>query len=363
MAEYVGRKGTKYILGKKLGAGGEGTVYKVDNHEGCAAKIYHPGSKDSAFMRKKIETMISMPIIPIVDGILRVAWPTDILLEGSEFVGYVMPLVQAPYEIYCVYRDDASREQILPGYTWKYSVQFAYNLSWVVWYLHLNNIVIGDLNMKNVRINGKGEVVLIDCDSFDIRNPKTGEHFPCCVGLPEMLAPELQAVGNLSNAKFSMQSDDFSLAIHIFRLLMKNADPFGAKLISKKKSSKSMVDMSVPILRGECVYVRKINGKIAPSWVPPFEMLPIDVQDAFRKTFDYNELTAIRNIKNRTTAEEWNKILLKLAEKEPNPNLTRCKKNPRHIYPAHNTCCPWCSTSKTTHDFGIISYIRNKIGY
>lgn len=77
--------------------------------------------------------------------------------------------------------------------------------------MHLNDIVIGDMNMKNIHINEKGQVVLIDCDSFDITNPKTKEHFPCTVGLPEMLAPELQTCGNLANGKFSKESDDFRL--------------------------------------------------------------------------------------------------------------------------------------------------------
>lgn len=362
MISYKGKTGKNYIIGKKLGAGGEGTVYLLDNDKNNVAKIFHDGTKDSDYMKRKLETMISMPIKPVVDNILRMAWPVDILMNGTKLIGYIMPLVAAPYEIYYVYRDDAEREKILPGYTWKYSVQYAYNLSWVVWYLHLNGIVIGDMNMKNVRINSKGQVVLIDCDSFDIINPKTKEHFPCMVGLQEMLAPELQKVGALVNGSFTKESDDFSLAIHIFRLLMKNADPFGAKLISKRKSSKSEVDASEAIVNGECVYVRMVPDKVAPAWVPDFNMLPTEIQNCFKKTFNYTALTAVKNIKNRTTAEEWNRALLNLALKEPNPNLARCSKNNKHIYPAHNSQCPWCGAT-TIHDSGIMKGIRSLWGY
>lgn len=361
MADYKGRKGT-YTLGKKISAGGEGTVYHLKNHPGHVAKIFHEGTKDLDHMRRKIETMMTLPIKPVVDNILRVAWPEDILLDGNRFVGYVMPFVTAPYEIFCVYRDDDERDKMFRGkFDWICSVRYAYNLSWVVWYLHMNGIVIGDMNMKNIRINEKGHITVIDCDSFDIVNPKTKEHFKCEVGLEELLAPELQCVGALMNGHFSKESDDFSLAIHIFRLLMKNADPFGAKLISKKKSSNSLVNANAPIIRGECVYVRNVPGKAAPDWVPPFDMLPTDIQDGFRRTFGYTELTAIQNIKRRTTAEEWARMLYKMTG-DNNPYLTRCSRNKRHIYPVHNTECPWCGAKKI-HDSGLLKKLRNLKGY
>ncbi|MCR4612223.1 MAG: hypothetical protein K5644_10030 [Lachnospiraceae bacterium] len=363
MNTLYGRSGIKYQLGNKIGAGGEGSVYLITSNSSKVAKVFHEGKCNPETMRRKIETMISMPIKSKIDGILRMAWPEDILLDGNTFVGYVMPYVTAPYEIFQVYRDDADRNRFLPDYTWKYSVQYAYNLSWIVWYMHLNGIVIGDMNMKNIHINEKGQVVLIDCDSFDITNPKTREHFPCTVGIPEMLAPELQSVRDLSKGKFSKESDDFSLAIHIFRLLMKNADPFGAKLISRRKSSRSSVNASDAIVNGECVYVRNISGKEAPDWVPPFEMLPEEVRDAFAKTFNYTALTALRNAKNRTTAEEWNRILLKYAKAEPNPYLKKCSNNPRHIYPIHNVSCPWCSTQNLIHDNGMAKTFRSFLGY
>ena len=97
-------------------------------------------------------------------------------------------------------------------------------------------------------------------------------------------------------------------------------------------------------------------------WVPAFSMLPTDIQEGFRKTFNYTSLTAVKNIKKRTTAEEWNRALLSLAIKEPNPNLATCSKNKKHIYPAHNTTCPWCGAT-TIHDSGFMKAIRGFWGY
>ena len=109
MRTLYGKKGTTYQLGEKIGAGGEGTVFKISSEHGKVAKVFHDGKYNPDVMRRKIETMISMSIKPVVDGNLRMAWPEDILLDGDMFVGYVMPLVEAPYEIFQVYRDDADR--------------------------------------------------------------------------------------------------------------------------------------------------------------------------------------------------------------------------------------------------------------
>ena len=144
---------------------------------------------------------------------------------------------------------------------------------------------------------------------------------------------------------------------------MKNADPFGAKLISKKKPSLSVINANAAIMNGECVYVRDVPGKVVPDWVPSFDLLPEDIRNGFKRTFNYTALTALSNIKKRTSAEDWNRMLLKLAQAEPNPYLRTCSKNARHIYPVHNATCPWCGTQITVHDNEIFKKIRSWIGY
>lgn len=251
-----------------------------------------------------------------------------------------MPKINSKYKIFDVQRVEMA-EKIYPNYTWKYAVQFAYNLSVAVKYVHDKNIVIGDFNQNNISIDtSTGAVILIDCDSFDIRDPKSGEHFPCKVGLPEMLAPELQTVRNLANGTFTKETDNFSLAIHIFRLLMRNEDPFGGVITMSR--SLSTVSANAPIINGECPYVRTVSGKEIPGRSPTLDMLPVNIQELFKKTFDYDASTALRRIKNRATATEWCNALVVLATAEPNPNLQTCTLNPHHVYPKYSSYCPWC---------------------
>lgn len=355
MKSFTGKHGKVYRLeDNPLGQGGEGAVYAIKEEPNLVAKLYHPHVKfkteaDRRELLEKIETMYAMKIRTTIDGILRVAWVKDILFDQGTFVGYVMPRVTVPYKIFQVTRDD--RVKIFPTFTWKYSVQYAYNLSWVVWYLHMNDIIIGDMNMNNIAVGPKGEVVLIDCDSFDIRNKKTGRHHKCTVGLQELLAPELQMVGKLADATFTKESDNFSLAIHIFRLLMNNADPFGAKVLGHNTDSASKISANHAILNGECPHFRSIPLKKVPDWAPKLEFLPPDIVEAFNRTFNYTQTTALKNAKNRTTAEEWNRLLLKYAQPEPNPNLQTCPKDAAHVYPIHHTTCPFCTTQKKSGFF------------
>ena len=360
MNSYKSYSGKQYILANVLGSGGEGTVYNVRGDSSIVAKIYKDGKfhsvGDRQTMERKLKTMINMNIPPQVDGILRLAWPLDILYFNGSFVGFIMPAVKAECKIFDVQRADPCGStpstgkdkfsMAYPNYTWKYHVQFAYNLAWVIKYLHNYNVVVGDLNPNNIYADTRtGAIVLIDCDSFDINDPITGEHFPCVVGLPELLAPELQNVHHLSHGTFTKETDNFSLAIHIFRLLMRNADPFGGVMTIKRSSS--AISANAAIINGECVYVRRVQNKDVPMWSPTLDMLPVNIQELFKNTFEYDALTAPKRVGNRATASEWSDALWNLAKAEPNRNLQKCNNNSRHVYPATSTYCPWCRIQQT----------------
>ena len=44
MRTLYGKKGTTYQLGEKIGAGGEGTVFKISSELGKVAKVFHDGN-------------------------------------------------------------------------------------------------------------------------------------------------------------------------------------------------------------------------------------------------------------------------------------------------------------------------------
>lgn len=346
MGAYYSLKGQYYSIHTVLASGGEGTVYSLVGHDDLVAKIYAPstfkGNQDREKREKKLRAMLNMHIKINPDGVTRIAWPQDILYDTDDnLAGFTMPKVNAAYKIYDIYRGGKSavRDQIYPDYTWKYSVQFAYHLAWIVDYLHSYNIVIADLNPHNIVVDTiANTIVLIDCDSFDITYD--GEHFPCLVGLPEVLAPEIQPAGRVVNGLFSKQSDNFSLAVHIFRLLMNNEDPFGGVITTDESMSSIVADRA--ICNGECPYVRSVPGRSVPRRAPSLEMLPPEIRDLFQKTFNYTAITAIKNIPRRAEAKEWCLALAPYGAPDPNPRMKTCSVDPKHVYSAHNKECPWC---------------------
>ena len=354
LLSYRGSSGKIYKLNHNLGEGGEGIVYGLLDDDKHVAKIYKENyfktksERDTA--ERKLKAMVAMQLSGYVDDKLRFTWPQDILYEDDEelgMVGFIMPRVPSSLKIYSVYRMDDAVKKIYPEFTWKYSLQFAYHLAWVVQYLHSKDIVVGDFNQNNIYVDTDTKaVVLIDCDSFDITDPYTREHFPCTVGFSEVLAPELQTVGNVRNGRFTKESDNFSLAIHIFRLLMRNADPFGGIIASG--ASTSSIPQNQAIINGECQYVRNV-GKIIPKWSPKLEAMPVEIQELFKKTFDYTATTALRNRRRRATAEEWCNALRPYTRTGQNRRLKQCSHDPLHIYASHNRRCPWCVCEGKTY--------------
>ena len=253
-----------------------------------------------------------------------------------------MPRVKSTHHIFAASRE-RERMQLYPHYTWKTSIAIAYNLSLAVKIIHQSNAVIGDMNPNNIMIDEHGHVTIIDTDSFNITNKKTGKVYKCSVGISEMLAPELQGK-NLADPRsvFNEKTDDFSLAIHICTLLMNNCHPFGCTSFNISQSSTSTNPVVYNILRGNCPYVINAKGKASPD-SPDVKMLPKDIRDLFNRAFNYTLSTSVEpsTISKRPSAREWQNALGKLL----NSNMKTCKKlYPEvHVYPASYHKCPWCA--------------------
>ena len=224
-----GTKKMSYIVGDFVNRGGEGEIYRVQGDASLVIKIYNDRKMQPtqyvpdmrSHLEKKLQIMVQYPVSCYnAQNKLCIAWPQDVVYDNYKFVGYVMPFVTTDKKIYDACRE-AARLQMFPNYTWHYAVIIALNLSWTVNNIHQNNYCIGDFNPNNILVDERGNVTLIDADSFDIVDPKRGNSYKCMVGVQEMLAPELQGRGNLQSPKvrFTKETDNFSLAIHIFNLL------------------------------------------------------------------------------------------------------------------------------------------------
>lgn len=356
---YHGRTGASYTLGSRLGSGGEGEVYEVVNNPAIVAKVYYdttfsnmPHVLDGrTYLFKKISCMLDSNVSSYLGSgsnrILTVAWPMDLLLDGSNrFVGYTMPRV-ASRENLLTACAPSEQQYLTPAFSWKHSILIARNLALAVDYLHTNNVVVGDFNMNNVLVSPDCSVTMVDSDSFNITDWRTGSVFKCMVGVPESLAPELQGYDDLSQpgAVFTKESDRFSLAVHIWNLLMLCYDPFGAASTNWNKRSSSTNTHSLNIQKGLCPYVSIPRGSLPPH-APNTQLLPDYLRDLFDRVFTYDASSAVRQatIDRRPGAHEWCMALERLYAE----SLATCSKNSNHVYRrglgfanAYGGC-PWC---------------------
>jgi DNA-binding helix-hairpin-helix protein with protein kinase domain len=320
MADGAGRTGDLFARGAAIGRGGEGVVHEVSGRPDLAMKIYHeavaPGKVE------KLKALVARTD-PTVAG--YAAWPTSLVRdERGRIVGFVMPRVESARDINALYSPKARREHF-PKADWRFLVRTAVNLAAAVANVHALGCVIGDVNQSSVLVRQDAQVVLIDCDSYQIE--AGGRLFPCEVGVPMFTPPELLANADKAGPR-TTNHDAFGLAILIFHLLFLGRHPFAGR-------SRSADDLPIEDAIKARAFAYAPNARLAP---PPntlqLDALPHDVQTLFRRTFETDSM--------RPDAAEWHAALQKLEA-----SLTPCRRRPGHHFVDGRTC-PWCEIETAT---------------
>ena len=324
-----GLRGQNYKLGKLIGRGGEGNVYLVTGTN-LVAKLM---SKAIPMHEQKLCYMVTHPIPDLLDSagvpILHMAWPSDVLYDDNgQYLGYAMPFIQGGVEIFEIDRGCRSQKamNLFPEYNWGVNIQVAHNLAIAVDYLHKQGCVIGDMNCKNILVNENKTIIILDADSFDVRDNVNSIHYKCGVGTEDYLPPELQGRNlRLEEAQFNEHTDDFALAVHIFQLLMGNYHPFSCRQLTSAKNSSNANPRLEQIVNGQSPYIRKYQNVDIPLGAPSIkDILPPYIHQLFVDTFSYDKYTVQERIKYRATAEKWVVSLARLrTECEVEDGLVR----------------------------------------
>lgn len=235
--------------------------------------------------------------------------------EKNCFCGFIMPKLNGTVTLQSFYEYPQTR---YPDLRVKYKVIVAQNICVVLSELHAAGYVFGDFNPANIGVNPKtGEVAFYDMDTCHFRDAYTGHTYRCMGGCDGYVAPELlekvrrenKSFGEASLPTFTENTDHFSLAIHIFKLLMNGITPY------------------VDGYRFDQVMVH-------PPALPHKETLSTEIHGLLSKACNGQG-------RKRPTAEEWYRALLHLEK-----NLVNCRKNSAHDYRAAFSHCPYCEADK-----------------
>lgn len=347
-----GYRGGNYELLSVVGEGGEGIIYAVQD-ENKVAKIY---KKELAEREGKLRLMVDhyVPNMDSLDGYggVNLTWPIDVLYDrNNDFVGYVMPRIKAGVEIFEVARGTQSPKvmSMFPDYNWMLNLKVALNLAIAIEHIHSFNVVIGDMNAKNILVNPDHSITILDCDSFDIIDPATRIHYKCVAATEDYLAPELHGK-NLRNddVSFTRRSDEFSLAVHIFQLLMDNRYPFTG--VKSEKANKIHVENARldNVENGFCPYTNKLKDMTIPLGAPSIdEVLPEVIKKDFQNTFNYNKNNLMSRIPKRTTATVWKTHLRDFfLGRISGAHLVQCPNQKHHVYISEKGTCGFCAAEE-----------------
>ncbi len=322
--------GVNVQLGKRLGRGGEGEVFALENDD-RALKVYT--STDTQQREAKILSIVNRKIAQQSSW---VAFPLAIARHSDgRFAGFVMKRVTGHKPLFELYSPGA-RKKHFPKADFRFLIRTAANVSRAVASVHRTGCVIGDINHSGILISDEAKVALIDADSFQIIDG--ANKFLCRVGVPEYTPPELQGK-KLSGVVRTANHDAFGLAVVIFQLLFMGRHPFVGAF------AKGDMPMERAIFEHRFVYSRMRDvGMTRPPGAASLADFPREVADAFEQAFN-------PNAERRPSAETWINILVNLESA-----VTQCDADNLHWYPQAASECPWC---RIENKLGMLLFLPN----
>jgi len=340
----TGINGTAYIMDSTaLGSGGEGSIYRAFVTR--VAKVYKPDIMTQE-LENKLKIMINNP--PNESVLSQVAWPMDLIYdENKKCVGFVMRELSVNAELGDVYKYPST----LP-ISFHQKINIAQNICVVISEVHKAGYIFGDFNPRNIGLDrDTGLVSFLDTDTYHVIDPDEGITYRCNVCAPGYAAPELltkcsdyivinpdarrNVYAQAPLPTFTRETDNFALAIHIFKLLMNGYTPFGgiAEAASVSQSSPGVGDAAV---RRDS-YCFKPGYKPQSAAIPPLDAFPQELEDLFARAF----ILGRNDPTQRPIASEWHSALSRYSK-----TLVTCPDNALHQYDAKNETCPYCEADK-----------------
>lgn len=272
------------VLGDLLGEGGEGAVYAVRDDQSQVVKIFDKDHR-TEHRKAKLELLLTRELHS--QGI---AFPTSIISNGDgDFVGYAMPRAYGK-ELQATIMRPARFRRVYPTWTKADLVDVCISFLEKVVYLHSLNILLGDINPKNLMVDESKNVWIIDADSWQV------EGYPCPVGTAMFTAPTI--TGDYANALRSVEEERFAIATMLFMILITGQFPYA-------RAGADGGDFAALIKEGKFAFqFQGPSDQDQPdgNWKFMWSHIPVQVKRLFWNTF---QRQGGSRYERRPTANEW----------------------------------------------------------
>lgn len=357
---YYGDNGVDYVLTDKIGGGGVGTIYKIQNDYNHVAKIFHKREK------QRDKKIIALRQLNWSDEIREyLVLPQVILYEDKEKsrqCGFVMDAVDCSTMLTDTFNGDRTlsiRRRAIVG------LNICKVLKLVHEYGNKGNLLMGDFNFNNIAVNRyNGKIHIIDCDSFHLKVKNYGntEILPCTELYPDFFMPEIiklmseykgatfEQISNKKRQTFTLYTDYYCMAYHLHLLLL-NCAPFSCALPSTIVGKKSCTLPPLNVLRvnGNYCYSNLYgnDGKrtVRPEYCPDFNILTPKLQSLFIRAFEIGA----RQPELRPSPDEF---IAALSEYIKSLDFCECDGWNHYIRKGYNSSsCEWCRVEKAAGEF------------
>lgn len=204
-------------------SGGEGTVYDVPGKPNVLVKIYKSEKLADQNKRKELTERISAMVKKTdLCNLPWLAWPCMGVFDANrQLIGFGMRKISGE-SFYTLETREKLRQR-----NWDRADLAAVTLDFVgkLELLAQHGVLVNDFNPSNFLFNDQHEVLLIDCDSFQVTDPQ-GKILPTRTFFPSHVAPELLADKSQLARPRDIHHLEFGVALTVFNILMNGLHPY-----------------------------------------------------------------------------------------------------------------------------------------
>ena len=254
--------------------GGEALVYEASN--GSLAKLFH---KNNINLRYKENIISKLKNLNLSNSIVT---PIEMLYnDKQEFIGYTMEKKEG-VELGKILLKKIT--DFFPSYTLIDTIDLAISIVEVFEEIKANSIIVGDVNPRNILVNNKDTIYLIDTDSFQIGSPS--------LAYMEEYRRPIHRNKNIQSYLRTYKDDCFAVSTILFQLLHFGLLPYGGSDEESLHNAKYIFNPYYP-------EKNLISNEVL---IKAHNRLSHELKLAFRDVFKYDKSVLISTFKKHLIA-------------------------------------------------------------